>query len=472
VGRVLVVDDEKSLRDVLEVLISSKGHRVFTARSVSEAGDVIGAEDLDLVITDLRLEPRGDGIQVVRAARAKRSPPEVIVMTAFGTREKALEAQKSGALFYLEKGPHLATDMAVLVDHAIEKRKLHLENQSLRQVLVGRFRLDGIVGKSPAMKEVLDLVERIAPTKANVLLVGESGTGKERIARAIHFHSDRRQGPFVPLNCGAVPENLIESELFGHTRGAFTGAETAKQGLFEAARGGTIFLDEIGELPLSLQPKLLRVLQERKIKPVGAVAELDVDARVVAATNRDLEAEVRGARFREDLFFRLNVLQIDLPPLRTRREDIPLLVQTFLEKYSKEYHRDVTSVDPDALSKLLAFTYPGNVRQLENIIERGVALSTGTAITPAQLPREVQAQDEPTPRRSTSIAPSAPFPEEGVDLERLVDGFEYGLIKQALDKAGGVKTRAAELLGLSFRQFRYKLAKYAGRIEKEIDGRS
>ncbi|MCC7380238.1 MAG: sigma-54-dependent Fis family transcriptional regulator [Deltaproteobacteria bacterium] len=472
-GRVLVVDDEQSLRDVLEVLISSKGHGVRTAASVEEARRIVADEDFDLVITDLRLEPQHDGIEIVRAARAKLDPPEVILMTAFGTREKALEAQQAGALFFVEKGPHLATDMAVLVDHAIEKRKLQVENVTLRRVIQGRFRLEGIVGKSPAMKEVFDLVERIAPTKANVLISGESGTGKERIARAIHSHSEQAKGPFVPINCGAVPENLIESELFGHVKGAFTGADTNKQGLFEAATGGTIFLDEIGELPLALQPKLLRVLQERKIKPVGAVAEIDVDARVVAATNRDLEAEVRAARFREDLFFRLNVLQIDIPPLRNRVEDVPVLVQTFLERYSKEYKRPVASIEPEAMERLLAFHYPGNVRQLENIIERGVALATGPTLTLAQLPREVLAVEEGRQRPAVAVDSAAPFPEEGVDLERLLENIEYRLIRQALDRAQGVKTKAAELLSLSFRQFRYKLAKYASRMEREsIDGGS
>jgi two-component system response regulator PilR (NtrC family) len=317
------------------------------------------------------------------------------------------------------------------------------------------------------MKEVFDLVERVAPTRANVLLAGESGTGKERIARAIHAHSGRSKGPFVPINCGAVPENLIESELFGHVKGAFTGADGAKPGLFEAARGGTLFLDEIGELPLALQPKLLRVLQERMIKPVGATAEIEVDVRVVAATNRDLEAEVRAGRFREDLFFRLNVLQIDIPPLRNRREDIPLLAQTFLEKYSTEYKRGVKAIEPDVMARLLSFSYPGNVRQLENIIERGVALSTLDVLGMAQLPRELQHADEYTPRPVLTIEEDQPFPEQGVDLERLVESFELRLIRQALEAAGGVKTRAAELLGLSFRQFRYKLAKYAGRVERE-----
>ncbi len=466
-GRVLVVDDERSLRDVLEVLIASQGHSVLLAKSVDEARATIATNDLDLVVTDLRLEPRGDGLDVVAAARARPEPPEVIVMTAFGTRDKALEAHKRGALFYLEKGPHLATDMAVLVSHAIEKRKLQVENTSLRQVLKDRFALEGVVGKSEAMKEVLDLVVRIAPTKANILLIGESGTGKERIARAIHARSDRAAGPFVPLNCGAIPENLIESELFGHVKGAFTGADSTKQGLFDSARAGTIFLDEIGELPLSLQPKLLRVLQERRAKPVGAVQEIEIDARVVTATNRDLEGEVKAGRFREDLFFRLNVLQIDLPPLRVRREDIPLLAQTFLEKYSREYHRDVNSISPEAMAKLLAFGFPGNVRQLENVIERGVALSLGPVLDVAQLPREIAlAEEQKGPPAVHSIAPGASFPESGVDLERLVESFEQGLIEQALQRSGGVKTKAAELLGLSFRQFRYKLAKYDRLSEK------
>jgi len=467
VGRVLVVDDEQSLRDVLEILVTSKGHNVVTAKSVDEAREIIRTRDLDLVITDLRLEPRGDGLDVVSAARAKAEPPEVIVMTAYGARDKALEAQKRGALFYLEKGPHLATDMTVLVDHAIGKRSLYIENETLRRALRGRFSLEGIVGRSAAMREVLDLVERIAPTKASVLLVGESGTGKERIARVIHARSDRKTGPFVPINCGAIPENLIESELFGHVKGAFTGADTEKMGLFGAAKGGTIFLDEIGELPLGLQPKLLRVLQERRAKPVGAVSEIEVDVRVVTATNRDLEGDAKAGRFREDLFFRLNVLQIELPPLRSRREDVPLLAATFLTKYATEYKRDVTQIAPEAMDRLLSFGWPGNVRQLENVIERGVALATGNTIGIQQLPRELRdVSDAAEVARVSMAAPNEPFPETGVDLERIVEEYEIRWIEQGMEKAGGVKTKAAELLGLSFRQFRYKLAKYAGRLSR------
>ena len=459
-GRVLVVDDEKSLRDVLEVLISSKGHAVLTAKNVGEAKTRLDSTDFDLVVTDLRLEPGGDGMDVVRHARSRRSPPEIIVMTAYGTRQKALQAQEYGALFYLEKGPHLATDMSVLVAQAVDKRKLQLENALLREQLLQRNRLEGVVGKSDAMKDVFELVERIAPTRANVLLVGESGTGKERIARAIHYHSNYAEGPFVPLNCGAIPENLIEAELFGHTKGAFTGADEAKPGMFEAAEAGTIFLDEIGELPLSLQPKLLRVLQERTVKPVGANVELEVDVRVLAATNRDLEAEVDAGRFREDLYFRLNVLQIDVPPLRERKEDLALLATTFLHRYSEEYHRDVDRISPAAMELLLGFMWPGNVRQLENVVERAVALSTGHVLDVAQLPKALR-ESEPLAddRRVKALDLDTAFPEAGVDLEQMLEDLESKLILAALDSADGVKTKAAELLGLTFRQFRYKLGK-------------
>jgi two-component system response regulator PilR (NtrC family) len=463
-GRVLVVDDEQGLRDALEALITSKGHEVATARSVEEARGLLGRSFFDLVITDLRLEPGGDGMDVVTAARAAADPPEVIVMTAYGTREKAQLAISKGASFYLEKGPHLATDVTVLVAQAINTRRLQADNEQLRRALVGRFSPGGIVGRSEPMREVLDLIERIGPLKTTVLITGESGTGKERVAKALHYGGGTTAGAFVPINCGAVPENLIESELFGHVKGAFTGADRDKDGLFQAARGGTLFLDEIGELPLALQPKLLRALQERRIKRLGAVEEVPVDVRLVAATNRDLEAEVRAGRFREDLFFRLNVVQIDLPPLRQRREDIPVLVAAFLRHFSAEYGRDVGHVEPEAMERLLNFDYPGNIRQLQNIIERGVALASGNVLRISNLPKEV-AHAESAPRRVVSVKDDGDFPEEGVDLERLVDDFEYGLIARALEKAGGVKTRAAELLGLSFRQFRYKLSKYERRRE-------
>ena len=466
VGRVLVVDDERSLRDVLEILISSKGHAVQTASSVESAQEKIRSEDFDLVVTDLRLEPDGDGMDVVLTAREQPDAPEVIVMTAYGTRDKALEAHSRGALFYLEKGPHLASDMSVLVAHAVEKRALKIENQTLRSTITGPNRFGGIVGKSSCMQDVFQVVKRVAPTRANILLIGESGTGKERLARVIHEQSSHSSGPFVPLNCGAIPENLIEAELFGYKQGAFTGAIADKVGLFHAAENGTIFLDEIGEMPLSLQPKLLRVLQERKAKPVGGVEEVDVNVRVVAATNRDLEAEIKAGRFREDLFFRLNVVEVNVPPLRDRFEDIPLLVNSFLQTFSVEYQRNISSISSDAMKLLLDFSYPGNVRQLENIVERAVALCIGNELNTDHLPNSMVLQTATESTKPIRVDSDLAFPEEGIDLDRVVEDLELKLIREALKRSNGVKTKAAELLGLSFRQFRYKLSKYNREIEK------
>jgi two-component system response regulator PilR (NtrC family) len=458
-GRVLVVDDEPGIREAIEALVAARGHAVVTARALVEGLEQLRKSSFDLVITDLRLSPTDDGMEVVRAARSADPPPEVIVMTAFGNREKAQSAVAEGASFYIEKGPHLATDLDVLVGHAVTKRQLQQENAQLRREIIQRNTVGGIIGRSDAMREVIDVVERVAELKVTVLITGESGTGKEMVARALHHASANASGPFVPVNCGAVPENLIESELFGHVSGAFTGADQDKPGLFEAARGGTLFLDEIGELPLALQPKLLRVLQERKVKKLGSVHETEVDVRLVAATNRDLEAEAEAGRFREDLYFRLNVVQIDLPPLRQRREDVTLLAQHFLHKYAREYGRPVVQIEPEAMQRILEYDFPGNVRQLENLIERGVALARGNTIGVEQLPKEVRAA-ESGPTRVFNVHDDSELPEEGVDLERLVRDFEQSLIRKALDRSGGVKTKAAELLGLSFRQFRYKVSKF------------
>ena len=461
-GRVLVVDDEQGLRDALEVLVTSRGHQALVADGVDAATQILQQEHLDLVITDLRLDPGGDGMDIVRTAQQCDDRPQVIVMTAYGTREKAQRAVAEGAAFYLEKGPHLASDIDVLMQQAINTRRLQEENARLRLALTDSHSQHGLIGKSKAMMEVMDLIERLAPAPGTVLVSGESGTGKERVARALHFAGPVAAGPFVPLNCGALPDNLLESELFGYVKGAFTGADSDKAGLFQAASGGTIFLDEIAELPLVLQPKLLRVLQEHRFKRVGAIEEQSTDARVIAATNRDLEAEVRAGRFREDLFFRLNVLPIEIPPLRARREDIPILTTSFIERFSKDYRREVSEISPEAMNYLLNYHFPGNVRQLENIIERGVALATGTRLTPVQLPKEVVDAEQRT-LRTQSVGADEPFPNEGVDLDRLVEDFEYDWIARALDAADGVKTRAAELLGLTFRQFRYKLSKYERR---------
>ncbi|MGF1511550.1 MAG: sigma-54-dependent transcriptional regulator [Myxococcota bacterium] len=459
-GRILVVDDEAGIRDAIELLADSLGHRAVLASDVQTALGHLEKDNFDLVITDLRLASGDEGMTVVERARRLDPAPEVILMTAYGTREKAQTAISLGATFYLEKSPHLAGDLRVLIRQAITKRQLVEENDRLRRELIQASTVGGLLGKSSAMKEVIDIIERVAPVKVTTLICGESGTGKERVARALHLASGQRDGPFVPVNCGAVPEALIESELFGHAKGAFTGADQEKLGLFEAASGGTIFLDEIGELPLALQPKLLRVLQERKVKKVGALDETEVDVRVIAASNRDLETEADKGRFREDLYFRLNVVRIDLPALRQRTDDIPLLAQHFVRKYAREYDRPVQGVDPEAMKRILDYTFPGNVRELENAIERGVALARGSSITVEQLPKELRLSDS-RPSRAVQVSGDGPaFPEEGIDLERVLHDFEFSLIRKALDRAGGVKTRAAELLGLTFRQFRYKLKKF------------
>ena len=461
-GRVLVVDDEPGIRDVLEVLLQNQGHAVSTAAEVAGARVALEAQPFDLVITDLRLSPTESGLEVLEMARRQPEPAEVIVMTAFGTREKAQRAVARGAAFYLEKGPHLAADIEVLVRQAVVKRQLEAENAGLRRALLDSTGRTGMIGRSEPFREVLDLVERMAQLRTTVLVYGESGTGKERVARALHEASPWADGPFVALNCGALPSNLIESELFGHVKGAFTGAEERRAGAFESARGGTLFLDEIGELPLPLQPNLLRVLQEQRVRPVGAMDEVDVsDVRVVAASNRDLEREVAEGRFREDLFFRLNVVQIDLPPLRERPEDIRVLAEHFLRKYARAHGRQMDAIDPSALDILSRFRFPGNVRQLENVIERGVALARGERLTVAELPRSIiDAGEETQPR-----APAGPasMPPGGIDLEKMLDDVELEWIERALAEADGVKTRAAELLGLSFRQFRYKLSKHRRR---------
>lgn len=454
-GRVLVVDDEMSIRDVLEVLIEAKGHQVRTAGSVNEACALLDKECFDLVVTDLRLDPDGDGVDVVRAARSRSAPPEVIVMTAYGTRAKARDAVSAGASYYLEKGAHLAADVEVLVSQAINTRRLQEDNERLRSELSDPGGT-GLIGRSEAMQEVFALIDRIQTVDANVLISGESGTGKERVARLIHARSPHGEGPFVAVNCGAIPENLMESELFGHVKGSFTGAEQNKDGLFVSAAGGTVFLDEVGELPLSLQPKLLRVLQERTVRPVGANREVPIEVRVMAATNRDLEQEARAGRFREDLFFRLNVLPVDLPPLRERKEDIPALVDAFVRRFAAQYHRPMQRVAPEAMEALVQFAFPGNVRQLENTIERAVALSDGEALGLELLPAAIRT---PQPRQAEGLKADE-FPEEGLRLEERVEALELGLIREALQRAGGVKTRAAELLGLSSRQFRYKYSKY------------
>jgi two-component system response regulator PilR (NtrC family) len=453
-GDILLCDDERSVREFLAIYLKRVGHRIETVANTAEARAAIAAREFDVLITDLRM-PDGTGLDVLEASKKLRPETQVIVVTAYATAETAIAAMKAGAYDYLLK-PFKVDEVGLVVERALERRTLLRENVTLRAEIQGRYRLDRLLGKSAPMGRLYEMIRKIAPARTSVLLVGESGTGKELAARALHELGPRADRPFVAINCGAIPESLLESELFGHVKGAFTGATGDKEGLFEAARGGTLFLDEVGELPQAMQVKLLRALQERKVKPVGGVGERDVDVRVVAATNRDLETEVERGSFRQDLFYRLNVIQIRMPPLRERREDVPLLVEHFLRKFSAEHGRAVTEIDPVALATLGAYAFPGNVRELENLIERAVTLSSGTRITAEELP-----ELRPSGRGgSGGLATAGPeFPPEGLDLEREVESFERGIILRALDRTGGNRTEAARLLGITFRSMRYRLSK-------------
>jgi two-component system response regulator PilR (NtrC family) len=451
---VLVVDDEASMRELLEILLTKEGHRV------SAAGDVAGAlrraaeGRLDLVITDLRLGTES-GIDVLRGVKERSPGTEVVMVTAFATAENAVQAMKLGAYDYVLK-PFKLDELLLVVQKALEHRALLQENRVLRH-RVGRPRLarPEIIGRSAAIGEVRAVVEKVAPTRTTVLVTGESGTGKEVVARAIHEQGDRRDQPFVAINCGAIPEGLIESELFGHEKGSFTGATDAKAGLFEVAGSGTLFLDEVAELPPHLQVKLLRAVQERRVRRVGGKADIAVDARIVAATNRALEEEVRAGRFREDLFYRLNVIQLRMPPLRERREDVPLFLAHFLAQFAIETGKPDVRLSKDAERRLCEYDYPGNVRELANVVERAVTLADGPEISVRDLPPALR-----SPGDVAAPPPSAELPDGGLDLQAHLDGIERRLLEAALVQTGGVKTDAARLLSLTFRSLRYRLAKF------------
>lgn len=450
--RILVVDDELSMREFLAILLEREGYVVDQAESAETALDFLEADSYDLVISDVQM-PGLDGIQLL--GKIKESTPEtaVLMMTAFSTAEQAVEAMKIGAYDYIAK-PFKVEEVKILVRNALEKRDLKRENQRLRHEVQERYSFSGLIGKSKKMRELYELIEKVAPSMANVLVLGESGTGKELVARAIHYNSPRKDKPFVAVNCGAIPETLMESELFGHKKGAFTGAINDRAGLFEQAGGGTLFLDEIGEVPLQLQAKLLRVLQEKEFRRVGGVSDQKADVRIVAASNRNLEEQVREGSFREDLFYRLNVVQIQMPPLRERNEDIPQLVEHFFRKHVPASVSGEI-ITPAALKLLMSYGFPGNVRELENLVERCAVLGS----------REIDVESLPPQLRGTqphqgAICDEFVIPSEGMELEGYLDGIEKKILLQALDRCGGVKKKAAELLGLTFRSFRYRLAKF------------
>jgi two-component system response regulator PilR (NtrC family) len=454
--RILVVDDERSLRELLAIVLRREGYEVLLAEDGHAALAALNRGPLDLLISDIKM-PDMSGVEVLRAAKAGDAAIPAIMMTAFASTETAVEAMRLGACDYLVK-PFDVDELKLKVREKLESRQLRQENVLLKRALNKSHVFGGTIGRSQNMLAVFDLVESVAKTTSTVLVTGESGTGKELIARALHFHSLRRDRPFVALNCGALPETLLESELFGHMRGAFTGAEMTKKGLVEIAEGGTIFLDEIGEMTPMMQVKLLRVLQERRFRRVGGLDEIEANIRVVAATNQDLPKLVADGRFRGDLYYRINVIPIQLPALRERREDIPLIAEHFLSKFREQMGKPVAAISGGAMALLEQYHWPGNIRELENVIERAVALERTPTILVESLPPQIRA----TIAGSAVATPEdvAELPDGGFDLEQHVQGVERRYLAQALERAGGVQVRAAELLGMSFRSFRYYAKKY------------
>jgi two-component system response regulator PilR (NtrC family) len=467
---ILVVDDEQSLRQFLEIFLEKEGYEVDTAASLEEAEQAIGRNVYDLVLTDLRMSGEDDGLKVLRAAIQKNPSTEVVVMTAYAEHKSAVEAMKLGAYDYVDKEAlNLGADcitkpfdlgqMRDFIRKAIARKETaEIRTRALREEVLETSAYEGIVGRCEPMLKIFEMIERVAPTNANVMIMGESGTGKELVAAALHSRSDRRDFPFVPINCAAIPETLMESELFGHMRGAFTGAVQQKKGLFEQAHRGTLFLDEVGELPPNMQSKLLRAIQERSFRRIGGNDDISVDVRIICASKQNLEELMKGGAFRDDLFFRLNVIQIVVPGLRERREDIPTLVRHFLTKFGEKTGKRITRIDGEAMRALLSYDFPGNVRELENILERATIIETKDVISLESLPPNVT-------KRGIREEASIPFyPDladgEIVSLDEEMDRLEKTMLLKALEKTGGNKTEAAKLLNISFRSMRYRLEKH------------
>ena len=453
VEKILIVDDERSMRDVLSIMLKRAGYGVTVASDGEEAIAHIDKELFDLVITDLKM-PKAGGLEVLKTVKESSPESVVLIITAYASTESAVEAMKLGAYDYLTK-PFQVDEVQLIIRNALEKRRLSTENILLKREMASQSSFAQIIGQSEAMQKVFDVVRKVADTKSNVLISGESGTGKELIARAIHHNSARSRLPFVIVNCSAMPEPLLESELFGHMKGAFTGAVSNKAGLFEMANGGSIFLDEIGETTPAMQVKLLRVIQEREFRRVGGTHDVKVDVRVIAATNKDLEKAVAEGTFREDLYYRLDVIPIHLPPLRHRTGDIPVLAQHFLERFARASGKPVPSLTPETMSLLVAHEWKGNVRELENLIERVVAFASEPLITEEHISGWLH-----RPAVSPQAYPTD-LPVDGLDLEGLINSIEKDLLLKALEKAKWVKKKAARLLQLNTRSFRYRLEKYA-----------
>jgi two-component system response regulator PilR (NtrC family) len=455
-ANILVCDDMRAICGVLEIALRKEGHRVETVNSGEAAKKKLDSAIFDVVVTDIKM-PQTDGIEVLKHARKAAPDSAVVLITAVEDYEAAVQAVKTGAFDYIHKGPHLVEEVKVSIDRALETIALRRQNQAYRRDAASRNSLDNIVGASPAMEKLKQTIRTVAPTGSTVVISGESGTGKELVARAIHACSPRSGEPFVSVNCGAFPETLLESELFGYVKGAFTGATQNKRGLFEVANGGTVFLDEISEMSLAMQVKLLRVLQERVVRPVGGTAEIAIDVRVIAATNNDLERMVADNQFREDLYYRISVIPIEVPPLRDRREDLPLLANHFLKKFVAASGKQITRISEGSLNVLAGYDWPGNVRQLENTIERAVALEATDELN-VELP--VERARIRVGANGGSNGNSVSIPSDGLDMERYIADLERNMLQNALRQSGGVQTRAAELLKLSYRSFRHLVKKY------------
>ena len=455
--RALVVDDERSLRDVLAIMLRKEGHEVDMAETMGEGLDLMAREVYDLIVTDLRL-PDGDGLQILRHSRELQKEAVVMVITAYASTETAVEALRLGAYDYFTK-PFDIDEVRVRIANALERRRLEDENVYLRRELKTVRRFDEIIGTSRAMSDLFSLIPRVAQTSSTILITGESGTGKELVAKAIHRCSGRQAKPFVAINCGALQDNLLESELFGHTRGSFTGAVASKRGLFEVAHGGTLFLDEVGQTSASMQVKLLRALQERSFRRVGGTEEIAVDVRIIAATNSNLESMVEQGTFREDLYYRVNIIPIALPPLRDRVEDIPLLAQHFLERFARTMDKSVRTVSKEAMDLLTAYHWPGNVRELENVMERAVALEESETVFPEHIEGRLRAA-------MPAVAGPRELPEEGIDLNAHLEATTRAYILSALARSGGVQKEAARLLGMTFRSLRYHVMKLGIRVRE------
>ena len=456
-SRILVVDDEESMRQLLEIALGKDGHRITVAESGKKAIELVDQSAFDLVISDIKMSDMS-GVEVLRYVKQTDPSIPVIMITAFASAETAVEALRLGAYDYLTK-PFKIDELKANIKNALEKRRLKEQVVHLKRELKQKHGLDNMLGASPKMLELFEHIKAVAVTNSTVLITGESGTGKELAARAIHVRSPRATEEFVSINCGALPETLLESELFGHIKGSFTGATTNHKGLFEVAHKGTIFLDEIGETSPGMQVKLLRVLQEKRIRRIGSTEELDVDVRILAATNKDLEQAVKDRSFREDLYYRLNVIPIHLPPLRERREDVPQLAQHFLEKARVSMQKTITKISDPAMEMMKAYDWPGNVRELQNVIERAMALEISNVILPERLMDRIRDFGSAS-IASKATAESRSIPTDGIDFSDEVAKLERDLLTSAMTQAGGVQTKAARLLHMNLRSFRYLLQKY------------